>query len=255
MHLPPAPSRADSGRSVLDGHPLGAPCAHPLFQIEGSDGRFAFLLVAGSFALNAPVLLHPEQAAVLPLPPLSVLDASDRPVGDLVVEPVVHGGELLRLGVDAVDGHVEVPVLRVAVQPIDRLVLGQAHLIQEHPGRLISLGRRRLLPLLPAHDPVLHRLGAALGQVNQVDHLLHLFLVIEVQEVQGAPVLHLLTSAAGIRAGDVVGQSSHVGSLALGRRDLRSGDLLDDQDAPPSLAARRAMAARKPASTAAVSRL
>jgi hypothetical protein len=75
-----------------------------------------------------------------------VLDASDRPVGDLVVEAIVDGDELLRLGMDAVDGQVEVPVLRVAVQSIERLVAGQAHLVQEHPGRLVSLGRRRLLP-------------------------------------------------------------------------------------------------------------
>ena len=122
MHLPPAPRRADGGRSVLDGHPLGAPCARPLFEIAGSDGGLAFLLVARSRALNAPVLPHLEQAALLPLPPLRVLDASDRPVGDLVVEAIVDGDELLGLGVDAVDGQVEVPVLRVAVQSIERLV-------------------------------------------------------------------------------------------------------------------------------------
>jgi hypothetical protein len=145
MHLAPAPSRADRGRPVLDGHPLGAPRAQPLFEIVGAAGRLALLFVARSLALNAPVVLYPKQAAVLPLPPLRVLDPSDRTVGDLVVETVVDGGEPLRLGMDAVDGQVEVPVLRVAVQPIDRLMLGEAHLVQEHLGGLISLGRRRLL--------------------------------------------------------------------------------------------------------------
>ena len=73
---------------VLDGYPLRAPLAHPLLEIAGLDGRPALSLVTRSRMVSPPVLMHPKQAAVLPLPPLRVLDAGYRTVGDLVVEPI-----------------------------------------------------------------------------------------------------------------------------------------------------------------------
>src|SRR5258706_15493482 len=42
-------------------------------------------------------------AARFPFPALGVLDASDRAMGDLDVEPAVHGHDPLGVGVDAVD--------------------------------------------------------------------------------------------------------------------------------------------------------
>ena len=118
-------------------------------------------------------------------------------MGDLVVVSVVDGDELLRLRMDTVDGQVEVPVLGVAVERVDGLVLRQAHFVQEHPGRLVSLGGRRLFAFPPAQDPVLDGLGVSLGHLGQADHLLDLPLVVDVQEVQGAPVLDLLAIATG----------------------------------------------------------
>jgi hypothetical protein len=40
---------------------------------------------------------------------------------------------------------VDVPDVRVAVQRVDRLVIGEAHLSDEHLDRLVGLGGRRLL--------------------------------------------------------------------------------------------------------------
>ena len=88
------------------------------------------------------------------------------------------------VGVDAVDGEVDVPVVGVAVERIDRLVLAEAHLGEEHPDGLVRLGARRLLTLSPAQDPVLHRLRAAPGDLGEVDHLLHLTVVVDVEEVE-----------------------------------------------------------------------
>ena len=136
------------------------------------------------------------------------------------------------VGVDAVDGDMDVAVVGVAVKRIDRLVLPEAHLGEEHPNGLVRLGARRLLTLSPAQDPVLHGLRAATGDLGEVDHLLHLTVVVDVEEVQGAAVLDLLAVAAGRHAGDVVDQGAHVRGLALGRRGLRRADLLDDHRAP-----------------------
>jgi hypothetical protein len=98
--------------------------------------------------------------------------------------------DLLRRGVDAVDGDVDVAVVGVAVERIDRLVVREAHLGKKHPDRLVRLLPRRLLTLSPAHDPVLHRLRAATGDLGQVDHLLHLAVVFDVEEVGRSQLEH-----------------------------------------------------------------
>ena len=59
-------------------------------------------------------------------PALAVLNARDRPVRDLVIESLVDGDQPFGLGVDAVDRQVEVPVVGVAVERVDRLVVGEA---------------------------------------------------------------------------------------------------------------------------------
>ena len=76
----------------------------------------------------------------------------------------------------------------------------EAHLVEERRDRRVRLGGRGLLSLPPAHDPVLHGLRAAPRDLGQVDHLLHLALVVDVEEVHGAAVLDLLAVAA--RASD-----------------------------------------------------
>jgi hypothetical protein len=117
-------------------------------------------------------------------PPLTLLDAGDRAVGDLEVEAVVDGDDLLCRGLDAVHCHVDVAVVGVAVKRIDGLVLAEAHLAEKHPDRLVHLGTRRLLTLSPAQDPMLHRLRAPTGDLGQVDHLLDLTVVVDVEEVK-----------------------------------------------------------------------
>jgi hypothetical protein len=88
-----------------------------------------------------------------------VLDAGDRPVRRLEVEAPVHGHDPLGLGVNAVDGHMEVVVVRVAMEGVERLVIREAHLAEKDPHGAIGLDGCRLLALPPAQDPVLHRLG------------------------------------------------------------------------------------------------
>ena len=117
---------------------------------------------------------------------------------DFEVEAVVDGDDLLRRWVDAVDGDVDVPVMGVTVKRIDRLVLPEAHLGEEHPDGLVRLGARRLLTLSPAQDPVLHGLLAAASDLSEVDHLLYLTVVVDVEEVEGAAVLDLLAVAAAL---------------------------------------------------------
>ena len=169
-----------------------------------------FALIPRPEPLGATIRAHGVETARFAFPPLSLLDAGDRPVGDLEVEAVVDGDDLLRRGVDAVDGDVDVAVVGVAVKRIDGLVLAEAHLGEEHPDRLVRLGARRLLTLSPAQDPVLHRLRAATGDLGEVDHLLYLTVVVDVEEVDGAAMLDLLAVAAGRDAGDVVDQGAHV---------------------------------------------
>jgi hypothetical protein len=128
---------------------------------------------------------------------LPLLDASDRPVRDLVVKAFVDGDELLRLGVHAVDGDVDVPDVRVAVECIDRLVIGEPHLAEKHPDRLVGLCGRRLLVFPPAQDPMLDRVGTALGGLGEIDHLMDLAVVVDVEEVgeaarrRRAPILRV----------------------------------------------------------------
>ena len=85
--------------------------------------------------------------------------------------------------------------------------------------------------------------GLPSRDLGQVDHLLHLSVVVDVEEVERAAVLDLLAIAARLAASDVVDESTHVRGLALGRRGLRRRHLLDDHGAPP-LAAREAVDGR-----------
>ena len=112
----------DCRRRFVDGEPFGAALTSPLFEVAGSDGGLAFSLIPRAGALGAPVLAHPVEAALLVLPTLKVLDARDRPVGDLAVEPAVHGDKSLGLGVNPVHRHVDVRVVGVSVESIDDLV-------------------------------------------------------------------------------------------------------------------------------------
>ena len=130
-----------------------------------------------------------------------------------------------------------------------------AELVKAHPDRFVGLCGRRLLVFPPAQDPMLNWLRAALGDLGKIDHLLHLAVVVDVEEIEGPTVLDLLAVASGTRPGDVVGQGAHVRGLALGRRLRRGGDLLDDHGAAPSPLASRRMAACSAFKAAAVSRL
>jgi hypothetical protein len=189
---------------------------------------------------------------------LVAFDASDRAMGDLVVEAVVHGDDPLRVWVHAVDGEmeVEVAVLGVAMEGIDDLMLGEAHLVEEGGDGLVSLRSRGLLSLPPAQDPVVYGLGAAPRCLSEVDHLLHLALVVDVEHVLRSSVLDLLAVAASLGAGDVVEEGAHVVGLALGRDHLGRRDLLDDHVAPPgSRSPSLAMAAFRAVSAVAVCRL
>jgi hypothetical protein len=176
-------------------------------------------------------------------------------VGDPVVVTLVRSDELLRLGVDPVEGDVEVPVVGVAVKGVDGLVVRHAHLVEEHPDRLVCLRGRGLLALPPAQDPVLDRPGVAAGDLGEIGHLLDLAVVVPGKEVERSAVLDLLAGVSSAGTGDVVGQVADVRREALGRGQLGWRRLLDDQGAPPSPAARRAMATRKSARAAAVSAL
>lgn len=146
-------------------------------------------------------------------------------------------------------------VVGTSVKGIDHLVPGESHLAEKHLHCLVHLNRRRMLTFPPAHDPMLHGLGAAPGELGNVDHLLDLPVVVDVEEVQAAAMLNLLTVPAGVRTGDVVCKRANLRRLALGRRSLPPGELLDDHSVPPSPAARRAMAARKVRIARAVSAL
>jgi hypothetical protein len=68
------------------------------------------------------------------------------------------GHDAFGVGVNAVDGQVEVVVVRVAVESVDALVLAEPELVQEDAHGLLCLGGGRLLTLSPADDPVLDRL-------------------------------------------------------------------------------------------------
>src|SRR5450631_2839746 len=131
MHLPPAPRLTDDGRRVFDGDPLGASLTYPFLEVPRADGGLPLALVAGLGAFQLPVLPRWIERSVLALPALGAFDTSDRPMGDLVVEPAVDGDDRLGLGVDAVDREVEVPVVGVAVEAVEGLVLPQTHLLQE----------------------------------------------------------------------------------------------------------------------------
>ena len=78
--------------------------------------------------MGATVRGHSIETARFAFPPLTLLDAGDRTVGDLEVEPVVDGDELLRRRVDTVHADVDVAVVGVTVERIDGLVLPEAHL-------------------------------------------------------------------------------------------------------------------------------
>ena len=67
-----------------------------------------------------------------------------------VVEAVVHGDDLFRVWVHAVDGEVEVPVVGIAVEGVDDLVLGETHLVQERGDGCLGLRCRRLFALVPS---------------------------------------------------------------------------------------------------------
>jgi hypothetical protein len=99
--------------------------------------------------------------------PRSVKDGPASSPFSLVVESIVHGHDLFGLRVHAIDGQVEVPVVRVAVQGIHGLVPCEAHLLKKEGGNCrIGLGRRGPLPLPPAHDPVLDWLRTALRRLR-----------------------------------------------------------------------------------------
>ena len=175
---------------------------------------------------------------------------------DLVVEALVHGDELLRLGVHAVHGDVDVPVVRVAVERIDGLVLGEAHLVEKHPDRLVGLCGRRLLVFPPAQDPVLDGLRAALGDLGEIDHLLDLAVVVDVEEVERPPVLDLLAVATGPRPGDVVDEGAHVERpCSWARAFFEVATFLTITAPLPQLAGEPRMAACSASRAAAVSRL
>jgi hypothetical protein len=134
-------------------------------------------------------------------------------------------------------------------------MLAKTHLGEKHPDGLVRLGPRRLLTISPAQDPMLHRLWAATGDLGEIDHRLHLTVVVDVEEVDGAAMLDLLAVSARRDASDVIDQSAHVRGLALGRRGLRRADLLDDHDVPSSPSVSRTIAARRAVRAAAVSLL
>ena len=134
----------------LDRNPLGTALARALLEVPGPVRRLPFALLPRPEPVDATIRAHGVETTRLAFPPLTLLDASDRAVGYFEVEAVVDGDDLLRRWVDAVDGDMDVPVMGVAVKRIDRLVLPEAHLGEEHPHGLVRLGARRLLTLSPA---------------------------------------------------------------------------------------------------------
>ena len=174
-------------------------------------------------------------SASFPFPALGVLDARDRTVRDLDVEPTVHGHDPLCVGVDAVDGQVQVEVVGVAVECVDTLVLAEAHLVEEHPYGRVSLRGRGLLALPPADDPVLDRLRRPARGLGEVGHLVDHAGVIDVQHIRRALVLDLLVGVARVRAGDVVAEVADVERLRLERPTFLGLDLLDDHARTSSL--------------------
>ncbi len=256
VQLAPAPGPPDDRSRLLDGDPLGAalPRRAPRSPAPGRTGcRSLCATTLGPLDVAHPVRAS-EQRPVFALPALALLDPGDRPVGDLVVEAVVDGDELLGVGVDAVDGEVEVAVLGVAVERVDGLVLAEAHLVEEHGDRLVGLGGRRLLTLSPAQDPVLHGLGAAPGDLGEVDHLLHLAVVVDVEEVERAAVLDLLAIAAGVGARRCSRRArARSTALLLGGAVFDVGIFLTITSPPPARrAAKRSIAARRAPRAAAV---
>ena len=96
MQLAPASRLPDDRRGFLDRDPLGAALAGALLEVAGPTRRLPFALLPRPEPLGATIRAHGVETARLAFPPLTLLDASDRAVGDLEVEAVVDGDDLLR---------------------------------------------------------------------------------------------------------------------------------------------------------------
>jgi len=170
VQLLPAARASDDGCTVLHGNPLGRLLAGALLHVALGTGRLAHpvgvprdTVELELAALVQTLVAHPVAAVVLALPALRMLDAGDRPVRRLDVEALVGLDHLERLGMDAIDGQMQVQVVGVGVQAVDGLVLLQPKLVEEDVDRLFDLPGSRLLALAPAEDVVVDRVLAAHG--------------------------------------------------------------------------------------------
>jgi hypothetical protein len=258
VELVPAPRTSHDVRAQLDGHTLSRLLSGLVLEVSAQGRGLSLRRLERRRSTKLTVVEGLVSAASFRLPALRALDARDRPMRHLDVEPTVHRDDPLRVGVNAVDGEVEVVVVRVPVERVDALVSVEPELVQEDSDGLVRLRRRRLLTLPPADDPVLDRLRRTPRGLGEVGHLLDQPGVIDVQHVLRASVLHLLVVVAGVRARDVVAEIADVQRLRLGRCGLARRDLLDDHDAwLPSYCplARALMAARSSVSASAVAAL
>jgi hypothetical protein len=256
VELVPAPRVAEDGPGLLDGDALRGLRARPLLVVPAALAGLLRRLRIERAADDPAVLRHGVSGVRERLPALGVLDPRDGPMDGLDVESLVRGDDSVRERVDPVHGDVQVDVLRVAMEAIQRLVLLEPELLEQDRDGVLDLLARGLLPLAPAQDVVRDGVTASRRLVGERDHL-----VLPPGEGLGLEVAPVLVQKLllVLRVRDVGREVADVRRLALetGARRV-PGNLLPDHGAFPGCtwsALSRSMKARICAIAAAVSLL
>ena len=145
----------------------------------------------------------------------------------LQIETPVRFDRLQRLGMDAIHHQMQVKIVGIGMERIQRLMRPHPEFVEKQIDRLFQLRWSRLLAFPPAQHPVLNRIPAGDRLLGQGDHLGLLTGPTRAQAITRARIHAFLLLPPVFRSVDVIDQPGHPRGLARHPARIRF-NLFDD---------------------------
>ncbi len=145
----------------------------------------------------------------------------------LQIETPVRFDRLQRLGMDAIHHQMQVKIVGIGMERIQRLMRPYPEFVEKQIDCLLQLRWSRLLAFPPAQHPVLNRIPAGDRLLSQGDHLGLLTGAARAQAIARARIHAFLLLLPVFRSVDVIDQPGHPRGLARRPARIRF-NLFDD---------------------------